>query len=531
MTKALFKKQMMESFAWVYRDRKTGKNRTGAGLVIYLLLYVVVFGMLGSMFYMMAESLCPPLIQMDLGWLYFAIMGLVSVVLGVFASVFNTAEALYRAKDNDLLLSMPIPIDRIIAARLSGVYALGLLYELFAMVPTLMVWFDSFEISAAGVVFSLLIPIVLSVFVLTLSCILGWVVSLISGKSKNKSFVTVILSLAFLGAYYAFYFNAYKILLEVLANAQSIATNVSGFWNPLYLMGLAAEGKVLPMISFTGMVIVLFAVVYFIINRSFLRITTANPGAAKVKYRKGTMKAGSADGALFRKELKRFAGSSTYMMNCGLGIIFMIVAAAALLLQRDVITEVAFGMFEGHEDLLPLLAVAAVCMLTTMNDTTAPSISLEGKNLWLIKVLPISGWQVLKAKLKLHLLLTFVPATILVASVETIFCFDLLSSILIPAVAALYILLMGEIGLVLNLLMPNLNWTSEVAPVKQSAAVMITLFGGWAIVIAIGALYAALASFIKPALYMVIVCVVLLVPAVAVYLWLKYKGARIFASL
>ena len=106
MTKALFKKQMMESFAWVYRDRKTGKNRTGAGLVIYLLLYVVVFGMLGSMFYMMAESLCPPLIQMDLGWLYFAIMGLVSVVLGVFASVFNTAEALYRAKDNDLLLSM-----------------------------------------------------------------------------------------------------------------------------------------------------------------------------------------------------------------------------------------------------------------------------------------------------------------------------------------------------------------------------------------------------------------------------------------
>ena len=159
MTKALFKKQLMESFAWVYRDRKTGKNRTGAGLVIYLLLYVFVFGMLGSLFYMMAQSLCAPLVQMDLGWLYFAIMGLVSVVLGVFASVFNTAEALYRAKDNDLLLSMPIPTGRILAMRLCGVYALGLLYELFAMVPTLMVWFGSFEISAVGMVFSLLIPL------------------------------------------------------------------------------------------------------------------------------------------------------------------------------------------------------------------------------------------------------------------------------------------------------------------------------------------------------------------------------------
>ena len=43
MTKALLKKQMREVFAWVYRNRKTGQNRSGKGLVGYILLYLVLF--------------------------------------------------------------------------------------------------------------------------------------------------------------------------------------------------------------------------------------------------------------------------------------------------------------------------------------------------------------------------------------------------------------------------------------------------------------------------------------------------------
>ena len=92
---------------------------------------------------------------------------------------------------------------------------MGLMYELIAMVPALIIWFVYADLTVLGVIFSLLIPFVLSIFVLTLSCVLGWVVALVSSKIKNKSFITVILSLAFIAAYYFFYMRAYEMLMSI----------------------------------------------------------------------------------------------------------------------------------------------------------------------------------------------------------------------------------------------------------------------------------------------------------------------------
>ena len=62
--------------------------------------------------------------------------------------------------------------------------------------------------------------------------------------------------------------------------------------------------------------------------------------------------------------------------------------------------------------LVPLLLIAAVCLLASMNDMAAPSVSLEGKSLWLAQSLPVKPWQVLRAKLAVHLTLTGVPAAV-----------------------------------------------------------------------------------------------------------------------
>lgn len=59
-------------------------------------------------------------------------------------------------------------------------------------------------------------------------------------------------------------------------------------------------------------------------------------------------------------------------------------------------------------------------MLAAMNDITAPSISLEGKNIWLVQAFPVTGWQALRAKLHLHLLLTLPPMLALVAAAEIV---------------------------------------------------------------------------------------------------------------
>lgn len=531
MTKALFKKQMMEVFSWIYRDRKSGKNRSKNGIIGYVLLYLIIFGFLGSVFYKVADMLCAPLAAVNLGWLYFAIMGLLSVALGVFGSVFNTYSSLYLAKDNDLLLAMPIPSGKILVVRLLGVYAMGLMYELIVVIPAIIVFFLNASLNPWGVVFTLLIPFVLSVFVLTLSCILGWVVALLSRRLKNKNIVTVVLSLAFIAAYYYAYSKAYSMLQSILMNPQIVGDKVRSILYPFYHLGLAAEGKAVSMLIFTAIIAVLFGVVYLALSRSLVKLAIANRGTAKVKYKERTVKAGSVGGALFRKELKHFLGSPTYMLNCGLGIVILLVAAVALLIKADAVAEVLTVMFAGYEDFIPLLAVAAVCMMTSMNDITAPSVSLEGKNLWLVQVLPVSAWQVLKAKLKLHLILTLVPALVLAVCVDIVLQFSPAFAVLVPVITALLVLLMGLVGLFLNLKMPNLNWTNEVVPVKQSMSVMLTLFGGWAVVLALGGLYLAVMRFVGPLLYLVCVAALLLLVDVILLHWLRTRGTRIFETL
>ncbi len=398
MTKALFKKQMMEVFSWVYQNKRSGKNRSAKGIVGYVLLYVLIFGFIGAVFYFVAGMLCEPLVSVGLGWFYFVIMGLIALFFGVFGSVFNTYASLYNAKDNDLLLSMPILSGKILLVRLSGVYAMGLMYELIVMIPALIVRFLTARTSAAGAICTLLIPLELSILVLVLSAVLGWVVALIGGKMKHKNIMTVILSLAFIAAYYYFYGHAYRILQSILENPQAIGSRVRSILYPLYHMGLAAEGNLLSMLIFTVIVGLLFAVVYLVLSSSFLKIATANRGAAKVQYREQRAVVRSVGRALFQKEVCRFLGSANYMLNCGLGIIIMLVSAGALLWKQAMIREVLFGAFDGKEGIIPLIEAGVVCLLSAMNDITAPPVSLEGKNLWLAQVFPVSGRQVLLTK-------------------------------------------------------------------------------------------------------------------------------------
>lgn len=529
MTKALFKKQMMEVFSWLYKDRKSGKLRSAKGIAVYIILYLVLFGFLGSVFYFAADTLCQPLVKAEMGWLYWCIMGLISIFLGVFGSVFNTYSSLYQAKDNDLLLSLPLPPSRILAVRLFGVYAMGLMYELIVMVPTVIAWFLKAPFSVVGAVCVILIPFVLSVFVLVLSAVLGWVVALIAGRLKHKNIITVFISLAFIAAYYYVYGKAYSILQMLLQNAEAVGEKMKSALYPLYQMGLAAEGNFLSMLIFTSIIGVLFLIVYLVLSRSFLKLATANRGTVKAKYKEGKQKVKSVDGALLQKELRRFLSSANYMLNCGLGIIFMPIAAVLLVWKAGPVQE--FVSVPFIQKYIPLLALGAICLIATMNDMTAPSISLEGKNLWLVQSFPVSSKQVLTAKLKFHLLLTLIPAIPLIAVVEWLIKPTPIFAVLIPVNTALFVSLMAGLGLAINLKMPNLNWTSEIVPIKQSMSVMIALFGGWAIVVAFAVLYVVLESVFNPWAYLVLVCGLLLVSNLILLRWIFTKGAKILSAL
>ena len=85
MLKTLVKKQMMEIFRGYFYDAKKNKKRSKLSMIGYMILFgVIMIGLLGGMFTFLSMTICPALSSAGMGWLYFAIMGLLSIFLGVF---------------------------------------------------------------------------------------------------------------------------------------------------------------------------------------------------------------------------------------------------------------------------------------------------------------------------------------------------------------------------------------------------------------------------------------------------------------
>lgn len=77
----------------------------------------------------------------------------------------------------------------------------------------------------------------------------------------------------------------------------------------------------------------------------------------------------------------------------------------------------------------------------------------------------------------------------------------------------------------------NLTWTNELAPIKQSLAVTIAMFGGWAYALLLAGLYLLLGWRIGAAVYLALVSAATIAAALALLKWLKTKGAQRLAAL
>ncbi|MBR5098806.1 MAG: hypothetical protein IK091_06270, partial [Spirochaetales bacterium] len=224
--------------------------------------------------------------------------------------------------------------------------------------------------------------------------------------------------------------------------------------------------------------------------------------------------------------------SSTYLLNSGIGAIIMVAIAVFFFIKGSFLNSAIYGTFgDAVIPMLPALLAGAVGMASATVMISAPSVSLEGKSLWIVQTLPVSCTQVLKAKLLNHLLFTLGPGLLLAISSLVAFRAGFAEWILVLVLTTALIVLQGEFGLFLNLKRPNLNWTNETMVVKQSMAVTIAMFGGWilATLIILSAIFlsAAVGGLLLAGLWIIVIGNL----AVLLYCWLGKKGSAILARL
>lgn len=535
MLGTLLKKQLLEVNSRFFINRKTGKRRGIGGIIgfgiLILFLLLTMCSMFGGYAFLMGELL---FMGEDKSWIFYAVAAVMAMLLGIFGSVFSTYSSLYNAKDNELLLSMPIPPDKILMARMTGVVLSSLLYTSIVWIPMIAVGWILSKPAAVQVIFQLLVIPALAVFVTVIACALGWVVALVSGRLKNKSFITLGITLVGFAAYYYVCININTLLTSLIANSVQFGAAIKAKLFIVYEIALAARGDGLALIIFYAVTAVLFAICIYIMSRSFTAITTRNTGERKAAYKHTELKAENVSKALFHRELKHLTSNASYMLNSGLGVILAPIGAAAAIIKCDNVRQTAaeLAMFmPGVSILIPAIVLSTLIMLAAMNNFSAPSVSLEGSSLWILQSLPVSPKDVLKAKEKLHIVLN-TPA-LLILSAALCYVFELDISLALPLNAAVlaYIALSADMGLFLDLLNPNLVWSSETVPIKRSMSVTVMILGGWAIGVAVTVVVYLLSDIMSIQMILTVIFAVFLIAYRLVHNWLMTKGANRFANL
>ena len=140
--------------------------------------------------------MAPMLATSGFSWLYFLYVMGASFVISTIGCIFLSLSQLYEAKDNELLLSMPISPRSILFCRMLPLYAQNLLFvQILVFSPCFCGLCNKclFRLCSKSDCDSALVPLLS----LSVSCILGWLIAFVTSRTRHKNVVTIVFSLFF----------------------------------------------------------------------------------------------------------------------------------------------------------------------------------------------------------------------------------------------------------------------------------------------------------------------------------------------
>lgn len=526
MLKTLMKKQLLENVAFMIRNPKNGKKRGKGALIGFIVLYAYIFAIFGFIFFKFGDLIWKPYSMLNLQWLYFSLFGILATSIGIFMSLFTVYSNIYQAKDNELLLSLPIPPSSILITKISSCYLMAFITEALVLIPCYIVYFINSPFSPGSLLIGILNVLIMPLLAVAVGCILGWLVALIAAKIKKniKTIAIILVSVVFLGGYYYVMADASKFMNMFIAHPEKVADVARSTFYPFYIFGKGCLGDIKSLLIFSGIAAAVILIVLFVLSKTFISLATKNKGSNTKKFQKHGLSSANIDRALLKRDFSRLASSSVYILNCCMGCILTVIALVFTILKREILFMIPVSY-------VGIIACLAVALLSSMNDITAPSVSLEGKSLWIIQSMPVDSWKVLKSKIKVHMIVSLIPILVFVGVIEAIFDMTLVSRIMLPVYAVLFTLYEALFGLMLNIKMPNLTWTNETVAVKQSGSILLAILGSMGIVILLSLPYIIWHEIFEPDVYIILSAMIILIATVIIYMWVKKRGTKIFSKL
>lgn len=475
---ALIKLQLVNLYGLnVYRnlkDPKEKKKKFWLG-VAYIVVVVMMMSYVGGMSF--------GYVHIGLGDILPAYLIMLTSLIILMFSIFKSGDIIFQKNSYDILCSLPVKNSSIVISRFIRLYVENLILAFGAMPPAMVVFgilvkpvWSFYVIGLIVTAFIPLIPITISVFV-------GALILAVSSRSKHKNLVSILLSIVLIVAIMLGSMSLSTVGEEIDIQAlQNLLNMVLGIINSIYPPAVWLGQAMLTGDFFTCLLcvsegFVLFAIVMWLVSTNYTRISEGlYSTSAKHDYEMETLEKNHMLGALYKREFKRYFASSVYVTNTIVSpIMGMLFAVAMLFVTPDQLAGAApefyaeTGVMLEMRNMFPMV----LAMTFSMMPITAVSISMEGKQWWIVKTLPIQAKELLDSKLLMNLTITgpfCLLASILVTVGQKASFVEAVWIFLVPMVAMFFSLVFGQ---TVNLKMAVFDWENEVSIVKQSASAFV----------------------------------------------------------
>ena len=542
--KILLKNSIMNNWGINKFLKEESKSERIKNISIFLAILLGIFSV-GMLIVMYSLAIANQLGQY--GYLNLILISamILSTMFSFFTSVYKAQGVLFSSRDFETLMSLPIKPSIILASKMIELLLLNYLFVALVTIPPSIVYFMKADTSIVfflylliGIVFIPLLPIVMA-------AIVAFAISYISSRMKHKALILnmgtlIVVIIIVIGS-----FKIDKIINMVIANSSSIIEGIKTIYPPSYYFTDAlASLSLLSMVKLILWSMIPFILFLIVFGRSFKSINLRlGETFKKSNYKLTTLKSNTLRGALIKKEFKRYFSSSIYVTNTIIGVVLVTVAAVACLIMGGdfVLDQMAQSSDTDIQAIAPLLKqvmqfapLIIISFGVGLTCTTGSAISIEGKNLWILKSSPLEVKDIFISKIAVNIIL-LVPAiifdTIMLAIAFDLTLINFMWTILIPTLLAI---LVSVGGLLINLYFPKLDWTSEVQVVKQSLSSMISILMGGVLVavtifVTIGINKVFAITNIN--LYLGAIALLLFLLILLVYTLLKTKGEKLFNRL
>lgn len=500
-----------------------GKMLGGAaGVLLYAVIICLAIGYCG---YVYAEIFATSLANEGRLNELLPIMIAAGALISFFFSFFATGNLLYGFKDYDMLAAMPIRTSAVVFSKLIYMYAADFAFSLILMVPALIVFTNLGGAVTGTVILSVLIMLLFSPLLMTaLSIIIGAVTTVISSYFKRKNLIQIILLLAVMAGW---------LWLSFAMSSQT--TDITAALTGVYFVyPLAAAGmdNFLYMLLYAAVNLAAFALVSAGVCLTYKKahsVITAKRAKKNYKLKK-EYGANGQFSSLFKREHSRFVSCPMYFLNGFIGAALNVVLAVLFVVVLSVIQNQGEGDISGLAEEMASFAPMLFAFTFLLGPTTNCSISMEGSAFWLIRTMPIKMTKVFNAKLLVNLVYYGVSGIAASVILAIGFKLSFIYIVLITLNALFIAALGGNMGLLINILLPKMKWENENQIVKQSAAVFLTVLAAFifAALFVLGRLYLP----VSPAWYLAVCAILCFAINVVTYIIIMTKGEKIlFAKI